>query len=153
VGGLLQEERGTIDGPIGRDRIHRQKMAVRPEGRPALTEFIVLERFTRYTYVDAGLPSGRTHQLRVHFSSIGHPVAGDRVYGSGRAPGGLTRQFVHSADLTLTSPATGKREQFHSPLPADLEKALAALRSAERPGILPDPPDTGTPSDISEKAS
>jgi 23S rRNA pseudouridine1911/1915/1917 synthase len=135
VGGVLQEERGEIDAPIGRDRIHRQKMAVRPDGRPSLTDFRVLERFNRYTYVDAGLPSGRTHQLRVHFSSIGHPVAGDHVYGSGRAPGDLRRQFVHSAELTLTSPATRKKETFHSPLPADLEKALSSLRNAERPGI------------------
>jgi 23S rRNA pseudouridine1911/1915/1917 synthase len=133
VGGVIQEDRGTIDAPIGRDRFHRQKMAVRPGGRPAITDFVVLERFSRYTYVDAGLPSGRTHQLRVHFSSIGHPVAADRTYGSGRAPGGLTRQFVHSAELMLTSPATHRQEHFHAPLPADLERALAALRSAERP--------------------
>ncbi len=136
VAGVIHEDRGTIEAPIGRDRFNRQRMAVRPDGRPARTEFIVLERFDRFTFVDAGLPSGRTHQLRVHFASIGHPVAGDRVYGSGRAPGGLTRQFVHSAELTLTSPATDERLRFTAPLPADLERALAALR---RPRSVIDP--------------
>ncbi len=132
VAGVIQENRGTIEAPIGRDRMHRQRMSVRPDGRASLTEFWVLERFARYTFVDAALPSGRTHQLRVHFSSIGHPVAADRTYGSGRAPGGLMRQFVHSAQLSLTSPATGRTEQFSAPLPADLERALSALRGAER---------------------
>src|SRR5262249_15180025 len=142
------EERGEIEGPIGRDPYNRQKMAVRPDGRPALTDFTVIERFSRYTYVDAGLPSGRTHQLRVHFSSIGHPVAADRTYGSGRAPGGLNRQFVHSAELALTSPATRRREAFTAELPTDLQRALAALRAAERPSEADSPA-----SPASEKAS
>ena len=133
--GTMHEEQGVIEAPIGRDRVNRQRMAVRPEGRSARTEFRVLERPPGFTYVDAGLPSGRTHQLRVHFAYIGHPVAADRTYGRGRAPGGLQRQFVHSHELTLTSPAGGGERTFVAELPPDLEAALSALRelaNAER---------------------
>jgi len=130
--GTIQEEHGLIDAPIGRDRDHRQRMTVRGDGRPALTEFTVLERLPGYTYVDAGLPSGRTHQLRVHFTHIGYPIAGDRTYGRGRAPAGLTRQFVHSRELTLTSPATGKEQTFVAELPADLAEPLEGLRELVR---------------------
>jgi 23S rRNA pseudouridine1911/1915/1917 synthase len=126
--GTIQEREGIIDVPIGRDRLNRQKMAARADGRPSRTEFQVLERLGTYTYLDAGLPSGRTHQLRVHFAYIGHPVAGDRTYGNGRGPAGLTRQFVHSYELTLRSPADGQERTFRSQLPADLACALAALR-------------------------
>lgn len=130
VHGTIQEEAGVIDAPIGRDRVHRQKMSVRADGRVALTDFRVLERFPAYTHVDARLSSGRTHQLRVHFAYIGHPVVGDRVYGSGRAPEGLSRQFVHSWELSLTSPATGRGQTFVADLPPDLEQALAAARGS-----------------------
>src|SRR4051794_24823398 len=130
--GTIQEEHGLIDAPIGRDRDHRQRMTVRGDGRPALTEFTVLERLPGYTYVDAGLPSGRTHQLRVHFTHIGYPIAGDRTYGRGRAPAGLTRQFVHSRELTLTSPATGNEQTFVAELPTDLAEPLEALRELLR---------------------
>src|SRR5436190_1399977 len=81
-------------------------------GPAARTEFRVLERFPDHTYVEADLSTGRTHQLRVHFAYISHPVAGDRTYGKGRAPSGLERQFVHSRELTLTSPATRKAQTW-----------------------------------------
>ena len=126
--GTIEEDEGIIDAPIGRDRFNRQRMAARADGRPARTEFRVLERLPGYTYVEAGLPSGRTHQLRVHFAFIGHPVAGDRRYGRGRGPLGLKRQFVHSRELTLTSPATQQERTFVAELPADLARVLAALR-------------------------
>jgi 23S rRNA pseudouridine1911/1915/1917 synthase len=128
VVGTIQEDEGIIEAPIGRDRVNRQKMAVRADGRTARTEFRVLERLPGFTYVDAGLPSGRTHQLRVHFGYIGHPVAGDRTYGRGRAPGRLERQFVHSHELTLTSPVGKTERTFVAELPPDLVAALAALR-------------------------
>jgi 23S rRNA pseudouridine1911/1915/1917 synthase len=128
VAGAIQEQEGVIDAPIARDRFQRQKMAVRGDGRSARTEFRVLELLPGYTYVEALLSSGRTHQLRVHFAYIGHPVAGDRTYGSGRPPGGLARQFVHSRELTVTSPATGQRHTFVAEVPEDLEASLAALR-------------------------
>ncbi len=130
--GTIEEDEGIIDVPIGRDRLHRQRMAAQADGRPARTEFRVLERLSGYTYVDAGLPSGRTHQLRVHFAYIGHPVAGDRTYGRGRAPSGLERQFVHSHELTLTSPATGLERTFVAELPPDLERPLEGLRLLAR---------------------
>ncbi|MPZ15083.1 MAG: RluA family pseudouridine synthase [Chloroflexi bacterium] len=131
VAGTIEEEQGIIDVPIGRDRFNRQRMAVRPDGRPARTEFRVLDRLPGYTYVDAGLPTGRTHQLRVHFTHIGHPVAGDQTYGRRRGPAGLRRQFVHSRELTLTPPKSGKERTFAVELPTDLASVLLTLQ-AER---------------------
>jgi len=151
VRGVVQEERGIIDAPIGRDRFQRQRMAVRADGRPALTEFRVLERFPDYTYVEADLTTGRTHQLRVHFAYINHPVAGDRTYGKGRAPSGLERQFVHSRELTLTSPATRKAETWIAELPRDLERVLVRLRAALAP--LPDTEEDEKPAAATERAS
>lgn len=129
VRGTIQEDAGTIDAPIGRDPVHRQRMAVRADGRPARTEFRVLERLPGYTYVEAVPVTGRTHQLRVHFAYIGHPVAGDRVYGHGRPPPGLHRQFVHARELTITSPATHETRTFVAELPADLQMTLEQLRA------------------------
>src|ERR687887_2319192 len=91
VRGNISEDAGLIDAPIARDPRHRQRMAVRWGGREAQTRFWVRERFGDYTLVDALLLTGRTHQLRVHFASIGHPVAGDPTYGPGRPPAGLSR--------------------------------------------------------------
>ena len=133
VDGNIEEDAGAIDAPIGRDRFNRQRMAVRADGRSAHTEFRVIERVPGYTYVDAGLVSGRTHQLRVHFAYIGHPVAADHVYGRRRAPQGLDRQFVHSRELTLTSPATKQQRTFIAELPEDLERVLGGLRPAQVP--------------------
>jgi 23S rRNA pseudouridine1911/1915/1917 synthase len=133
VHGTIEEDAGVIDAPIARDRFQRQRMAVRADGRAARTEFQVLERLPGYTYVDAGLISGRTHQLRVHFTYIDHPVAGDRTYGRRRAPEGLTRQFVHSRELTLTSPAAKEERTFVAELPEGLERVLAELRPRPSP--------------------
>lgn len=139
VHGTIEEDAGVIDAPIGRDRFQRQRMTVRGDGRSARTEFQVLERLPGYTYVDAGLVSGRTHQLRVHLAYIGHPVAGDRVYGRRRGPAGLGRQFVHSRELTLASPATREQRTFAAELPEDLEGVLAALRPSLGMGEHPSP--------------
>jgi 23S rRNA pseudouridine1911/1915/1917 synthase len=128
VHGLIVEERGMIDAPIGRDLRDRQRMSVRADGRPAQTAFSVLERLGDYTLVDADLLTGRTHQLRVHFAYIGHPVAGDVVYGRRRFPPGLKRQFVHARELELRSPADGKQRRFEARLPPDLEHVLELLR-------------------------
>ncbi|MBI4491194.1 MAG: RluA family pseudouridine synthase [Chloroflexi bacterium] len=127
VCGTLGEDRGIIDAPIARDLYHRQKMAVRADGRPAQTEFWVRERLDGYTLVEAQIHTGRTHQLRVHFAYIGHPVAGDAVYGRCRAPG-LTRQFVHSCSLGLRSPLTSAWQEFAVALPEDLDRVLQSLR-------------------------
>jgi 23S rRNA pseudouridine1911/1915/1917 synthase len=129
VRGNIPEEEGLIDAPIARDPRHRQRMAVRAAGRPAQTRFSVRERFLGdWTLVEALLLTGRTHQLRVHFASIGHPVAGDPTYSGARPPGGLNRQFVHSHLLRLRSPHDGREHTFEAPLPPELEEPLERLR-------------------------
>lgn len=129
VVGNLAEEVAAIDAPIGRDQHDRKRMAARSGGRDSRTEFRVLERFGQYTLVEATLLSGRTHQLRVHFQFIGHPVAGDRTYGSGNGPLGLRRQFVHSAYLRIRSPHDQQEHDVSAPLPADLIEPLGRLRA------------------------
>jgi 23S rRNA pseudouridine1911/1915/1917 synthase len=103
-------------------------MAVRADGRPAHTRFFVRERFGDWTLVEALLLTGRTHQLRVHFASIGHPVAGDMTYSGARPPAGLDRQFVHSHLLRLRSPHDGREHTFQADLPPDLAGPLERLR-------------------------
>jgi 23S rRNA pseudouridine1911/1915/1917 synthase len=132
VRGNLGEDEGLIDRPIARDPRNRQRMAVRHEGRAAQTHFWVRERLGDWTLVEARLLTGRTHQLRVHFASIGHPVAADASYGRGSAPPGLQRQFVHSHALRLRSPYDGQERTFISELPADLADPLARLRRRTR---------------------
>lgn len=135
--GNLEEDRAIVEVPVGRDSAHRQRMAATPTGRPARTEFTVLERFGDYTLVEATLGSGRTHQLRVHFAYIRHPVAGDRTYGSRPGPASLTHQFVHACELGLVSPATGERLHFTATLPANLEGVLGSLRGSAAGGQTP----------------
>lgn len=129
VDGNLPDDCGLIDLPIERDTLRRQRMAVQLEGKSSRTYFTVLERFGSYTYVEAKPVSGRTHQIRVHFAFIGHPVSGDRLYGSGRGPDGLARQALHATMLAFDSPSTGERLVFNSPLPGDLERCLLGLRT------------------------
>jgi len=126
--GDLAAGEGLIDAPIGRDPRWRQKMAVRAEGRPSVTRFTVREHLPGYTLVEAELGTGRTHQLRVHFAYIGHPVAADKLYGSGRHPPGLRRQFVHAHYLRVQSPATRQQLEREAPLPPDLAEPLVRLR-------------------------
>ena len=128
VRGNISEDEGLIDAPIARDQRNRQRMAVRAGGRGAQTHFWVRERFGDFTLVEALLLTGRTHQLRVHFSSIGHPIAGDPTYGGGRQLPSLRRQFLHAAFLRLRSPADGQEHTFRSDLPADLADVLERLR-------------------------
>jgi 23S rRNA pseudouridine1911/1915/1917 synthase len=126
--GNIGEDEGLIDRPIGRDPRNRQRMAVRREGRAAQTHFWVREQFGDWTLVEALLLTGRTHQLRVHFASIGHPVAGDATYGRGTSVSGLQRQFLHSHLLRLRSPSDGREHTFVSELPADLADVVGRLR-------------------------
>ncbi len=130
VEGKLGSRTGTIDAPLGRDRRRRTRRAVRGAGeRAARTHFEVIERLPADTYVRARLETGRTHQIRVHFAAISHPVAGDPEYGhAGRH--GLRRQFLHAARLAFAHPATGREISFESGLPEDLEAALAVARAA-----------------------
>jgi 23S rRNA pseudouridine1911/1915/1917 synthase len=129
VRGDLRDEVAAIEAPIGRDRRDRKRMAAQAAGRESRTEFRVVERFGDYTLVEATLLSGRTHQLRVHFRFIGHPVAGDATYGSAKGPPGLKRQFVHAAYLKIRSPHDGEDHEFHAPLPPDLSEPLERLRA------------------------
>jgi len=128
VEGSLESRTGTIDAPLGRDRRRRTRRAVRGAGeREARTHFEAIERLPADTLVLARLETGRTHQIRVHFAAIGHPVAGDPEYGTaGRH--GLERQFLHARRLALRHPLDGRELSFESPLPADLEAALARAR-------------------------
>ena len=126
---------GRIEAPIGRDPKHRTKMAVVPDGRPSVTGYRVHERFAAWTLLDLDLVTGRTHQIRVHLEAIGHPVAGDPVYGTGtsrRGPTGLDRLFLHAWRLELTSPSDGHLIRATAPLPPELTSVLDTLREVIR---------------------
>jgi 23S rRNA pseudouridine1911/1915/1917 synthase len=128
VEGALESRSGTIDAPLGRDRRRRTRRAVRGAGeREARTHFEVMEVLPADTLVRARLETGRTHQVRVHFAAIGHPVAGDPDYG-GKGRHGLSRQFLHASRLAFTHPGTDQRMQFTSTLPDDLDAALTRAR-------------------------
>jgi 23S rRNA pseudouridine1911/1915/1917 synthase len=138
VQGSVSAAAGRIEAPIGRDPKHRTRMGVVPDGRPSVTGYRVKERFAGWTFLELDLVTGRTHQIRVHLDAIGHPVAGDPVYGGAtarRGPDGLTRLFLHAWRLELTSPSDGHLIRATAPLPEDLEAVLEDLRSAAtRPG-------------------
>lgn len=134
--GHLQPAWGRIEAPLGRDPQHRQRMAVLVGGREAVTEYHILEQFGHqvgpaagdYTLVEAQPLTGRTHQLRVHFASIDHPVVGDATYGRRRCRLPLARQFLHAWRLGFKHPATGEQMQLEAPLPPDLDGILDLLR-------------------------
>jgi len=128
VEGNIREDEGKVDLPIGRHRTDRKKMAVVQSGRRAVTEYRVLERFGRYTYVECVLETGRTHQIRVHLKQLGHPAVGDEKYGRAKNPWGHAGQFLHAYKLGLYSPSTGEYMEFTAPLPGYFEQALMKLR-------------------------
>ena len=133
VHGNIKEEEGIIKGDIGRHPTDRKRMAIVQEnGKPAVTHFKVLERFGDYTLVECRLETGRTHQIRVHMTSIGHPLVNDPKYGRCKSPFGIKGQALHSRQLTLKHPATGEEMTFEAPLPEDMEKILAALRNRRK---------------------
>ncbi|MFL5679609.1 MAG: RluA family pseudouridine synthase [Chloroflexota bacterium] len=125
---------GRIEAPIGRDPRHRTRMAVVPDGRASVTGYRVRERFNGWTLLELDLVTGRTHQIRVHLEAIGHPVAGDPVYGTGtsrRGPDGLERLFLHAWRLELAAPSDGHLIRATAPLPDDLEAVLERLRTSD----------------------
>ena len=129
VSGVLREDEGTVDSPIARDPSDRKKMKCGiPDGRRAVTHYQVLERFRNATYIECRLETGRTHQIRVHMASLGHPLLGDTVYGSGRNPYHLTGQALHAMILGFRHPRTGEYLEFCAPLPEEFEKLLKQLR-------------------------
>ena len=130
VHGNIVPRAGVITGDIGRHPTDRKKMAiVRENGKPATTHFEVLERFGSYTYVSCRLETGRTHQIRVHMTSIGHPLVGDPKYTAKKNPFAIVGQALHSLTLSLTHPRTGTEMTFTAPLPADMEEILHTLHS------------------------
>lgn len=129
VHGLIKESEGTIDAPIGRHPVDRKKMSVNyKNGRHAVTHYRVLERFKQFTYVECQLETGRTHQIRVHMSSLNHPLLGDIVYGPSKCPFKLQRQTLHAGVLGIIHPRTGEYMEFSAPLPEYFEKLLEKLR-------------------------
>ncbi len=137
VQGDVADEEAAIEVPIGRDRRDRQKMSAQSGGREARTGFTVLERYGDFTLVEADLQSGRTHQLRVHFQYINHPVAGDRTYGNVRGPSGLRRQFVHAYFMRIRSPHDDAEVSLYAPLPGDLRAPLERHRAVR--GLADEP--------------
>lgn len=126
--GSLKED-GTVNAPIGRHPVDRKKMAVNwKNGKEAVTHYHVLEELKGYTYIECQLETGRTHQIRVHMASIGHPLLGDSVYGPSRCPFSLEGQCLHAMVLGFLHPSTGVYMEFESPLPEYFEKLLQKLQ-------------------------
>jgi 23S rRNA pseudouridine1911/1915/1917 synthase len=129
VSGFIEDEEATIDAPIGRDPKNRQRMAVVRSGRAAVTHFRVVERFADATLLEVSIETGRTHQIRVHFAFIGHPIVGDHVYGKSRFTNPHeTRQFLHASALGFRLP-DGEALRLEAPLPQDLQSVLEELRA------------------------
>jgi 23S rRNA pseudouridine1911/1915/1917 synthase len=125
--GVLKAESGRIERPIARDPSNRLRMTAKlGAGRAAVSEYRVRRRFEKFTLLDVRILTGRTHQIRAHLSAIGHPLAGDPLYGGPRLEG-LNRVFLHSAWIEFTSPAAKKRVRVEAPLPENLEAVLARL--------------------------
>ena len=134
VRGCPREQEGRIDRPIGRSPKDRKKMAIVPDGRHAATRYQVLERFDGWSLLRLELETGRTHQIRVHMASIGHPLMGDCLYSSSNTPfesrhrDWLPGQLLHAAELRLVHPRTGEKMCFSAPIPANFEAVLDVLR-------------------------
>ena len=129
VHGNLKEDTGTVEGAIGRHPIDRKKMSINEKnGKPAVTHYTVLERFGNYTLIECKLETGRTHQIRVHMSSIGHPLVGDEVYGPAKCPFKLQGQCLHAMVLGFVHPRSGEYMEFSAELPEYFEELLRKLR-------------------------
>ena len=128
VHGVLKDDAGIISGAIGRDKFDRNKMAVTPDGKPAVTEFKILERFENFSYVECKLQTGRTHQIRVHMAAIGHPLLGDTKYTARKNFFDISGQALHSHTLSLIHPTTKEQKFFTAPLPEDMKKILDKLK-------------------------
>lgn len=127
--GVLKEDEGTIHKPLARDPKDRKRMAVtmKGNGKDAVTHYRVLERFKNHTYIECELETGRTHQIRVHMASIGHPLLGDEVYGSGKNAYHLEGQTLHAWKLGFLHPRTQEYVEFDAPLPEYFQKLLQIL--------------------------
>lgn len=130
--GNIKEDEGTVDKNIGRNPSDRKKMAIVPDGKVAVTHYRVLERFGNYTYIECILETGRTHQIRVHMSSIGHPLLGDDVYSSGKSPFNLEGQCLHAMILGFNHPRTGDYIETVAPLPDYFLHLLDVIRAENK---------------------
>lgn len=135
VEGRMERAEGVIDKPVERDPVRRTRMTARTgRGRAALTEYRVIERFERFTLLEVRIRTGRTHQIRVHLASIGHPVAGDTLYGAAARPAGLEppgRPWLHAWRIGFDSPVSGKRVRVEAPLPEELIRWKRSLGCAD----------------------
>lgn len=128
VCGVIDSDQGTVDAPIGRDPKERKRMAVNEiNGKPAVTHYTVLQRFKEHTYIECRLETGRTHQIRVHMSSIGYPLLGDEVYGSRKSPHCTKGQTLHAMVIGFIHPSTGEYTEVTAPLPEYFEHLLHIL--------------------------
>lgn len=130
VWGRVSRDEGVIDAPIGRHPTDRKKMAINQKnGKRAVTHYQVLERFEKFTYIECRLETGRTHQIRVHMTSIGHPLLGDEVYSNAKSPYKVDGQTLHAMTLGFIHPSTKEYIEFEAPLPEYFEEILRKLRS------------------------
>ena len=128
VHGVLKKDRGVVDAPVGRDPKERKRMAVNEKtGRHAVTHYLVLQRFQEYTYIECELETGRTHQIRVHMASIGHPLLGDTVYGNAKNPYRLEGQTLHAMTIGLMHPRTQTYMEVSAPLPGYFQSLIKKL--------------------------
>ncbi len=128
VHGVIKEEEGTVDAPIGRHPVDRKKMAIeRRNGKEAVTHYKVLQRYKGYSLIECRLETGRTHQIRVHMSSLGHPLVGDVVYGPAKCPFALQGQTLHAYVLGFVHPRSGEYMEFQAPLPEYFAGLLGKL--------------------------
>jgi 23S rRNA pseudouridine1911/1915/1917 synthase len=132
VNGKLEPEHGAIEAPVGRHPANRTKMAIVEDGKPAYTEYRVIQYLGKYTLLEVMPRTGRTHQIRVHLAAIGHPVVGDSIYGTKSHY--IERQFLHALKVGFNLPSSGDYREFTCDLPDDLKKALNELFPAP-PGI------------------
>ncbi len=131
VRGIVPDDEATINMPIGRSTKDRKKMAVTSKGKSAVTHFKVLERFNNCTLLEVKIETGRTHQIRVHMSEIGHPVIGDMTYSNGKNEFGVEGQMLHAKSLDFKHPITGEQMHLEAPLPKYFEDVLEILRKLE----------------------
>ncbi len=131
VRGVVAEDEATIDLPIARSTKDRKKMAVDPKGKNAVTHFKVLKRYDNYTLLELKIDTGRTHQIRVHMSYIGHPVVGDEVYSNGKNEFCVQGQMLHARYLQFKHPITGKELSLEAPIPEYFEDVLEKLKNRE----------------------
>lgn len=127
VRGIIPEDTATINMPIGRSNTDRKKMAVKKDGKVAITHIKVIKRYEKYTLIRVKIDTGRTHQIRVHMAEIGYPVVGDEVYSNGKNEFNVHGQMLHSTSLDFVHPITGKQMHFEAPLPKYFEDVLNKL--------------------------